>query len=125
MSNTDQKKITIRISPEDYELIKAHADKSGKTLNAYVAEMAINKVVIDYNYAAIQDHTREVNKTKQILTVFINSLMKSNKVYPADINHLTDLMKELTDGERRMLQDTRRERDYFREYVKTMMNGGD
>lgn len=125
MSNTDQKKITIRISPEDYELIKAHADKSGKTLNAYVAEMAINKVVIDYNYAAIQEHTREVNKTKQILTVFINSLMKSNQVYQADINMLVDLMKELTDGERRMLQNTRRERDFFREYVTKLMNGGD
>lgn len=53
---------------------------------------------------------------------YIHMLNRTGKIYPADINRLVDLLEELTDTERKLLQDTQKERAALRKYIRKVLS---
>lgn len=114
--------VNFRVTPDEYTLIKANAESLKRTLTAYLREVAINKMVIDYNYRALLKHAETINRIRSDLNYLIHMLNRTGKIYPADINRLIDLLEELTDTERKLLQDTQKERAALRKYVKKVLS---
>lgn len=113
-----EKKITIRVTLEEYEIIKANAQSVNRSLTTYIKELALNRVVINYNYKAIMEHTEAINSLKSMISNVLNNLLKTRTVYPADIEYIAYLLKEVTEGEGKMLRETEKERNEMRHLLK-------
>lgn len=110
--------IKIYCNEEEYEIIKSHAAKCGKTVSGYIREVALCGMIINNNYDAILEHTKVINTLKTEMHLIIKMLVETKQAYPADVQRMVSLLEEVTKNQKTMLQKTARERDNLHKLVK-------
>lgn len=116
----DKRKICIIVEPREYELIVANAKSVDMSLAGYVKRVSLDRIVIHNNYDAIMEYTNLINRTSSEINSALNSLIDSRIVYPADLKHIRYLLKEMTDLQRKLLQRTEQDRNYYRKYIRKL-----
>ena len=110
--------IKIYCNEEEYEIIKSHAAKCGKTVSGYIREVALCGMIINNNYDAILEHTKIINNLKTEMHLIITMLVQTKQAYPKDIERMVELLEEVTANQRTMLQKTARERKELHKLLK-------
>lgn len=117
----DKKKICIVVEPTEYELISLNANSVGMTLTGYVRRVAIDRIIVQNNYDAIMESTREIRKVRREIQMIVSSAVKSGHVYRADLIAVDDRLKEIEELERKMLQQTERDRNNIRKLIRDLL----
>ena len=110
--------IKIYCDEEEYELIKSHAAKCGRTVSGYIREVALCGMIINNNYDAILEHTKIINNLKEEMHLIITMLVQTKQAYPKDVERMVSLLEDVTKNQKTMLQKSARERDNLHKLVK-------
>ena len=114
----DREAVKIYCNEEEYEIIKSHAAKYGKTVSGYLREIALYGNAICINYDAILEHTKVINSLKTEMHLIITMLVQTKQAYPIDVRKMVSLLEEVTANQKMMLQKTARERSDLRKLLK-------
>lgn len=90
----ERKQVKFFCSQEEYEMIKNNASKCDKTVSAFIRDVSVNTVSINYNYDAIIEHTNEINRIRAELHAIITMLVKTNQAFPNDIEKMIELLQK-------------------------------
>lgn len=112
------RQINIKVSDEEYDLINANAALLDKTITAYVKELAINQNIINYAFETLQKHTEEISNIKQVLNQIVITMIQNGDIYSGDMNTILSVIQELTDSEKEIKSQLRKERESNRKYLK-------
>lgn len=86
------KKIDIRLTPEEYEIIQKKSEISGKTASRYCREILLNGFIIQYDYDAIIAHTEQISQLRN------------------DLENISKIMEKIWSEEKKMLQKLQKNR---------------
>lgn len=112
------RQINIKVSDEEYDLINANAALLDKTITAYVKELALNQNIINYDFETLQKHTEEISNIKQVLNQIVIKMIQNGDIYSGDMNTILSVIQELTDSEKEIKSQLRKERESNRKYLK-------
>lgn len=112
------RQINIKVSDEEYDLINANAALLDKTITAYVKELALNQNIINYDFETLQKHTEEISNIKQVLNQIVITMIQNGDIYSGDLNTILSVIQELTDSEKEIKSQLRKERESNRKYLK-------
>lgn len=112
------RQINIKVSDEEYDLINANAALLDKTITAYVKELALNQNIINYDFETLQKHTEEISNIKQVLNQIVITMIQNGDIYSGDMNTILSVIQELTDSEKEIKSQLRKERESNRKYLK-------
>ena len=112
------RQINIKVSDEEYDLINATAALLDKTITAYVKELALNQNIINYDFETLQKHTEEISNIKQVLNQIVITMIQNGDIYSGDMNTILSVIQELTDSEKEIKSQLRKERESNRKYLK-------
>jgi len=112
------RQINIKVSDEEYDLINANAALLDKTITAYVKELALNQNIINYDFETLQKHTEEISNIKQGLNQIVITMIQNGDIYSGDMNTILSVIQELTDSEKEIKSQLRKERESNRKYLK-------
>lgn len=119
--NTPQ--INFLLTEEDLFQIKNNAKAAGKTVSAYIREVALNFFVFDCdNSDLINDHIHEISSLRNSINQLIYTIEKTGDYYPSELETIHDLMVEILSSEKNFL--TMMEKDIVkkRKVLKTQIN---
>ena len=111
------KQILIRVSEEEYEALKEASEIADKTVNSYIKEIGLNKVILNINYDEIKEHTKEISELRSDISKIANVIVKTDEAYNADIKNILNLVQEVLDTEKKFLSMMERERKALRNSV--------
>lgn len=112
------RQINIKVSDEEYDLINANAALLDKTITAYVKELALNQNIINYDFETLQKHTEEISNIKQVLNQIVITMIQNGDIYSGGLNTILSVIQELTDSEKEIKSQLRKERESNRKYLK-------
>lgn len=112
------RQINIKVSDEEYDLINANAALLDKTITAYVKELALNQNIINYDFETLQKHTEEISNIKQVLNQIVITMIQNGDIYSGNMNTILSVIQELTDSEKEIKSQLRKERESNRKYLK-------
>ena len=118
----ERKQMKFFCSEEEYEIIKQNAKKRKQTISAFIRDVSTNTISIQFNYDAILQHTNEINQIKSELNAIITMLVQTNQAYPIDIEKIILLLDEINNTEKLMLQQTSKERQQLKKYIKKIIS---
>lgn len=100
----EKKQVKFFCDPDEYEIIQAHAKSSGKSVSAYLRDVAVQGCVFNIDYNAIRNHTNELSLIKNKQNAIIKYLLSNYEVMPQDIETMISLLEEIRDSENKLLR---------------------
>ena len=98
----------IRLSEEEYQIIKQNATASEKTVSAYMREMSLNMCILSPDYSCISEHTKQLSAIKNAIIQLTFTIIKSGKYVPPDLEYIHNKIKEVC----------KTENDFLEKYIK-------
>lgn len=96
--------VHIRFKPEDVSRVTRKAESVGLSLPAYVREMALTGRAKGYNPRLLQEHTNAVGNVVAAVRDILASSHPDRWAYEADIERIEDLLTELVESERSLIE---------------------
>lgn len=118
---TKKKQINFQTSQIEYEQIQKNAQLHNKKVSAYLREVALTGHVIEFNFQAIIEHTKQISLIKNEMNAYINTLVKTNQAYPVDVQNMILLLKEINESEKKMLKKINNEQLSLMKKIKKMI----
>lgn len=107
MSRTESKR--LRLSDEEYAIIKANADGLGMKVAPYIRKVAQNPMIIKFNYSAIERHTKQIGKIVNSVNQLIFTIEVTNNYQPKEIDGIMDYVEQILETERELLREVRKQ----------------
>ena len=80
--------------------------------------MALNQNIINYDFETLQKHTEEISNIKKVLNQKVITMIQNGDIYSGDMNTILSVIQELTDSEKEIKSQLRKERESNRKYLK-------
>ena len=113
-----EKEIRIMVSNDEYALIQLRAKTLSMQVSPYIRRVAQSPTIINYNYAEISSHTKEIAEIRNSINRLIFTIEATNNYLPREIVTIVNLMQEIFQSENRLLRQTRRERNELEELLR-------
>lgn len=113
-----QKQINIKCAEAEYDYISGNASLLDKTVTAYVKELALSQNIINYDYDALNLHTKELTNIKKILNDILFNIIKNGETYKGDIQTVLLIISQLNKSENELKTLFRKDRETKRKYIK-------
>ena len=94
----------IRLSEEEYQIIKENAEAAEKTISAYVRNISCNMCILQSDYSCVEEHTHQLSVIKNAIIQLTFTIIKSGKYVPADLEYIHDKLKEVFKTEKEFLE---------------------
>ena len=107
MSRSESKR--LRLSEEEYAIIKANADILGMKVAPYIRKVAMNPVIVKFNYSAIEKHTAQIGQIVNSINQLIFTIELNNDYQPKEIDGIMDYVEQILEGERKLLREVRKQ----------------
>jgi hypothetical protein len=101
--------IRVRVTENEYENIKLNADILDMKVIPYIRKVAQNPNIINFNYSAIERHTRQIGKIDQSINLLIYTIHLNNDYLPKEIEGILDYMKQIWETENELLDEVRKQ----------------
>lgn len=92
------KSLHIRLSEDDWDAIEKNAKVCGKTMSAYVRNVALEMCLLHIEHEYITEHTHEISSYKNAVSVLVYTIMKTQNYVPKDLEYIlekTDMILKL------------------------------
>lgn len=101
--------IRVRVTEEEYENIKLSAEMVDMQVAPYIRKVAQNPNIINFNYSAVERHTRQIGKIDQSINLLIYTIHLNNDYLPKEIEGILDYMKQIWKTENELLDEVRKQ----------------
>lgn len=109
-NSSEPTQLNLPLSPDEYQIIVKHATDSGLKPSAYCKKMALEKLVIQYNYQPIRAHAQYVAKLRRTLDNIAFAMIKSGTCYDNDLVSIRSYMRDIYSSECQLLAEMNRYR---------------
>ena len=101
----------FKVTEEEYKNIKANADKLGMKVYPYIRKVAQNPTIINFNYSAIREHTKQISQVVNSINRIIFTIDAMNYFLPKEIEAIADYIKYIWETENKLLDTVRKQWD--------------
>lgn len=101
--------IRVRVTEDEYENIKLNADILGKKVIPYIRKVAQNPNIINFNYSAIERHTRQIGNIQRSINLLIYTIHLNNDYLPKEIEAIAEYIREVWETENELLDEVRKQ----------------
>lgn len=101
--------IRIKVNKDEYRNIKLNADILGMKVAPYIRKVAQTPTIINYDYAAIREHTRQVAKIINSINLLIFTIEANNDYQPKEIDGIVEYVQEIMETENKLLATVRKQ----------------
>ena len=102
-----EKLIHLRLSEKEEEIIKENAARLNMEVRPYIRMVAQNPTIIQNNYAAIQEHTRQIGRITNSINRLIYTIDLNNDYLPKEIDGIADYVEKIWETENKLLVEVR------------------
>lgn len=95
--------IKLVVNKKEHEQIQNNARASGKTVSAYIRELALNMCLIELDTSHITKHTTEISSYRNAINQLIFTIKKTGNYTPADLEYIVDTTNEILKSEKEFL----------------------
>ena len=120
-----EKEIRIMVSNDEYALIQLRAEKLSMQVSPYIRRVAQSPTIINYNYAEISSHTKEIAEIRNSINRLIFTIEATNNYLPREIVTIVNLMQEIFQSENRLLRQMRHKRNALEKLLRDPTVGND
>lgn len=103
MTNKKNTQLLIRLPEDELEQIRNNANACGRTVSAYIREMALNMCIFDPDDSCIEKHTTELSAHRNAVVQLIFTIKKTGNYTPADLEYILDKTNEMLKSEKELL----------------------
>ena len=107
MSRTHE--IRVRVTEEEYKNIKLNADILDMPIASYIRRVAQNPTIINFNYSAIEKHTRQVGQVVNSINQLIFTIKINHDYLPKEIEGIRDYIEEIWETEKKLIRTVRKQ----------------
>ena len=104
---TDKKnkktQLLIRLSEHELLQIQKNASACGKTVSAYIRELALNMCLLELDTSCVTKHTSEISSYRNAITQLIFTIKKTGNYTPADLEYIVNNTNEILKSEKEFL----------------------
>lgn len=104
-----QDNIRVRVTEDEYKIIKENADILGMKVAPYIRKVAQNPNIIHFNYSAIERHTQQIGKIDESINLLIYTIHVNNDYLPKEIEGILNYIKEVWETENKLLEEVRKQ----------------
>lgn len=98
-----EKLIHLRLSEKEEEIIKENAARLNMEVRPYIRMVAQNPTIIQNNYTAIQEHTRQIGRITNSINRLIYTIDLNNDYLPKEIDGIADYIEKIWETENELL----------------------
>lgn len=99
-----QHEIRIKVTEDEHKIIKANAKKLELPIATYIRMVAQNPNIINFNYSAMQEHTKQVGQIVNSVNQLIFTIEVNDDYQPKEIDGIMDYVKEIFETEKKLLR---------------------
>ncbi len=104
MKENRDRQIKIVVSNSEHEQIANNAISCGRTVSAYIREMALNMCILENDYTCVEQHTAEISAYRNAVTQLIFTIKMMGNYTPADLEYIVDKTNEILKSEKEFLR---------------------
>lgn len=101
--------IHLRLSETEEKIIKENATRLNMEVRPYIRMVAQNPTIIQNNYAAIEEHTKQIGMIDQSINLLIYTFYINNDYLPKEIEAIANYMKQVWETENKLLDEVRKQ----------------
>ena len=106
----ETEQIKILVTAEERLQIQNNAKAAGRTVSAYIREMALNLCILQCDSGnAVIDHVHEISSLRNSINQLIYTIQKTGDYYPAELEAIHDLMEQVMVSENKLLKMTEKD----------------
>lgn len=102
--------IRVRVTEDEYENIKLSADILDMKVIPYIRKVAQNPNIINFNYSAVERHTKLLGNIQSSINLLIYTIYLNNDYLPKEIEGIAEYIKEVWETENKLLEEVRKQR---------------
>lgn len=93
--------ITVVVTPEEYQHIKAKADNFGMSISNYCNTMAVNGTVTNFTFTEYLDELRAIKRTIREIQL---GIYQSGKYFPADLANMELMIERINQNYKHVIR---------------------
>jgi DNA primase catalytic subunit len=101
--------IRVKVTEPEYSAIKLNADILGMKIAPYIRKVAQNPNIINFDYSAIERHTKQVGKIVNSVNQLVFTIEVNNDYQPKEIEGIRDYVQEILETENKLLKEIRKQ----------------
>ena len=101
--------IRLRLSDEEYEIIRANAESCGMKVAPYIRMIAQNPNIIDFDYSDISEHTNLIKDRVNTVNQIIFTISVVGDYLQKGVDGIKDYTEEILDTEKKLLETVRKQ----------------
>ena len=102
-----QHEIRVKVTEEEYKTIKANADFLEMSIASYIRKVAQNPTIINFDYSAIREHTKQVGQVVNSVNRLIFTIELNNDYQPKQIEAIRDCVNWIWETENKLIRTVR------------------
>lgn len=99
-----ENEIRMRVSEEEYNLIKRNAAACDKTTVAYLRELGLNMCIVPMDLNIITEHTAVITSYRNAVNQLIFTIKKTGNYTPLDLEYILDKTRDILNSEKKLLE---------------------
>lgn len=103
MTEPRDTQLLIRLTETELDQIRYNAQACGKSVSAYVREIAVNMCVLNIDNVCITQHTGEISSLRNAINQLIFTIKKTGNYTPVDLEYILDKTNEMMKSEKEFL----------------------
>ena len=101
--------IAFRVTEAESEIIKSNAQKHNMKVAPYIRMVAQNPNIINYDYSAIEEHSKKVKQIVNSVNQLIFTIHINKNYLPKEIEYILASVKEICESEKELLKKFRKQ----------------
>ena len=102
--------IRFTVTDDEHKAIKKNAEMLGyRNVTDYVRKVAQNPNIINFDYSAIEEHTKQVGQIVNSVNQLVFTIEVNNDYQPKEIEGIRDYVREIMKTENKLLREVRKQ----------------
>lgn len=118
--------VKLIVTEQEKLQIQKNARAAGRSVSAYVCQMALNLCIFNYDQNEIFNHTHEFSSLNNAIFQLIYTIVKTGDYYPSELERIRELIEEIADSEKKLWQflekDQARKEKLFKKQLEYVVN---
>ena len=102
-----QHEIRIKVNDDELDNIKLNAEILGMQVAPYIRRVAQSPTIINFNYSAVERHTRQIGQIVNSINRLIFTIDLNNDYLPKEIDGIVDYIEKIWETENELLEEVR------------------
>ena len=118
--------VKLIVTEQEKLQIQKNARAAGRSVSAYVCQMALDLCIFNYDQNEIFNHTHEFSSLKNGVFQLIYTIVETGDYYPSELERIRELIEEIADSEKKLWhfleKDRARKEKLFKKQLEYVVN---